>query len=231
MTTEAIGFSSDLPAAHAMRACVSGIDLAVWRSESGSVSAWENRCPHRGMRLSHGFVRGESLACIYHGWQFNTAGKCNYIPALPNLTPPDTVKPKTYSVVEQHKLIWVSATEEAVPCTIDEHMVPLRSLTFACGTAQAHAAFSETNLAPFLEVNQASVTVNPENNILTISSADTSEVTIVFQQLTPSSITAHIMANKHWTNTQQVALSRWCEHVRRVAEQETTDNAQQMRGE
>jgi len=67
-----------------MRAKTGREDLVVWRSASGVLSAWENRCPHRGMRLSHGFVRGESLACAYHGWHFECSGRCHYIPAHPD---------------------------------------------------------------------------------------------------------------------------------------------------
>ncbi|MGO7418409.1 Rieske 2Fe-2S domain-containing protein, partial [Rhizobium ruizarguesonis] len=40
--------------------------IALWSSASGRISASADRCPHRGMSLSHGFVRGETLSCIYH---------------------------------------------------------------------------------------------------------------------------------------------------------------------
>ena len=40
------------------------------------------------MRLSHGFVRSEKLACIFHGWQYDGAGSCVGIPAHPDLAPP-----------------------------------------------------------------------------------------------------------------------------------------------
>ena len=71
MTSQPVGLSEDLAPTQVMRATVAQHDIAVWRSVSGVISAWHNRCPHRGMRLSHGFVRGESLACAYHGWHFN----------------------------------------------------------------------------------------------------------------------------------------------------------------
>jgi len=68
MTAQPIGLSRNLAQRQVMRAVLmqpggNDLDIAVWRSVSGVVNAWENRCPHRGMRLSHGFVRGESLAC------------------------------------------------------------------------------------------------------------------------------------------------------------------------
>ena len=36
-------------------------DVAVWRSMQGHVQIWENRCPHRSVRLSLGQVQGEYL--------------------------------------------------------------------------------------------------------------------------------------------------------------------------
>jgi Rieske [2Fe-2S] domain len=35
--------------------------VVVWRGQDGKVHAWEDWCPHRGMRLSFGFARGKSL--------------------------------------------------------------------------------------------------------------------------------------------------------------------------
>ena len=67
-------------------------ELAVWRSASGRIAAWRDRCPHRGMRLSHGFVRGESLNCIYHGWTYGADGACRRIPAHPEVVPPATIR-------------------------------------------------------------------------------------------------------------------------------------------
>src|SRR3989338_2212937 len=105
----AVGLSRDLPAGVAMPALWQGRELAVWRSASGKLSAWNDRCPHRGMRLSHGFVRGETLACIYHGWVYGTSGSCIHIPAHPDLVPPATIKAETFLCVEAGGGVWVGA--------------------------------------------------------------------------------------------------------------------------
>src|SRR3989338_6664161 len=102
----AVGLSRDLPAGVAMPALWQGRELAVWRSASGKLSAWNDRCPHRGMRLSHGFVRGETLACIYHGWVYGTSGSCIHIPAHPDLVPPATIKAETFLCVEAGGVVW-----------------------------------------------------------------------------------------------------------------------------
>ena len=132
MTSQPVGLSEDLAPTQVMRATVAQHDIAVWRSVSGVISAWHNRCPHRGMRLSHGFVRGESLACAYHGWHFNCEGYCHYIPAHPELTPPKTVRPAIYSVAEQGGLIWVDPQDAAQPVSLPRDTTALRSLTLAC---------------------------------------------------------------------------------------------------
>lgn len=57
-------------------------------------------CPHRGMRLSLGFIRGDQVACLYHGWHYD-AGQCRYIPAHPQLTPPETIRVQAFETAER----------------------------------------------------------------------------------------------------------------------------------
>ena len=97
----AVGLSADLLPSMAMPGRVTGTDLAIWRAASGQVHIWGDRCPHRGMRLSHGFVRDETLSCIYHGWQYGADGGCNHIPAHPALIPPKSICATTYACAEQ----------------------------------------------------------------------------------------------------------------------------------
>ena len=63
------------------------------------------------MRLSHGFVRGETLACIYHGWQYGSDSSCTYIPAHPNLAPPKTICATKYACVREGPALWVALEE------------------------------------------------------------------------------------------------------------------------
>ncbi len=50
MTTTWIanGLSPDLPRAVVMHGDWQGVELAIWRSATGRLSAWKDRCPHRG---------------------------------------------------------------------------------------------------------------------------------------------------------------------------------------
>ncbi|MBZ9938084.1 Rieske (2Fe-2S) protein [Mesorhizobium sp. BR1-1-16] len=85
-------------------------ELVVWRDLAGVSHVWEDRCPHRGMRLSFGFVRGNHIACLYHGWAYDTAGQCRAIPAHPDLAVPETIKVATYHSAEASGLILVHSS-------------------------------------------------------------------------------------------------------------------------
>ena len=135
-----VALAQDLPAGTAMPARISAGPIALWRSQSGRVAASADRCPHRGMRLSHGFVRGEALSCIYHGWTYAQAGNCLRIPAHPGLTPPETIRVATFPVEESGGIIWVGEGEPADKPPLVEDFVPLRSLTIGGGLAALEAA-------------------------------------------------------------------------------------------
>jgi phenylpropionate dioxygenase-like ring-hydroxylating dioxygenase large terminal subunit len=90
-----------------MSARLLGQDLVLWRL-NGQVMAWQDLCLHRGTRLSLGWVSGERLVCPYHGWEYNSAGRCALMPAHPNQTPSTKAKVCTYRTCEAYDLIWVS---------------------------------------------------------------------------------------------------------------------------
>lgn len=124
-----VALSRDVPPLVVMPVVVGGRELALWRSASGRLAAWADRCPHRGMRLSHGFVRGEALSCIYHGWSYGSAGNCLRIPAHPDLEPPETIRVPVHAATEAGGVVWVAEAEPDIPPPDLGTMVPLRSLT------------------------------------------------------------------------------------------------------
>ena len=103
------GLSAGLRPRDVRRARIRGDDLAIWRRGDGAVRAFENRCPHRGMRLSFGFVRDNCLTCLYHGWTYDGGGACVAIPAHPGLAPPRGLKVRKYACAERNGMIWVGA--------------------------------------------------------------------------------------------------------------------------
>ena len=102
-----IAASSDLLFRHVFHGQLLGRELAVWRADDGHINVWENRCLHRGVRLSIGINDGRELKCQYHGWRYSnrTAG-CTYIPAHPADAPARTITNRTFPAKERYGLIW-----------------------------------------------------------------------------------------------------------------------------
>ena len=49
-------------------------DVVAWRDANGAVNVVEDRCPHRGARLSRGRIIDGQIACAYHGLQLDGDG-------------------------------------------------------------------------------------------------------------------------------------------------------------
>ena len=102
-----IASSGDLVFRHVFHAKLLGRELAVWRADDGFVNVWENRCLHRGVRLSIGINDGHELRCQYHGWRYaNRTAGCTYIPAHPADAPARSICNNTYPAREGYGLVW-----------------------------------------------------------------------------------------------------------------------------
>jgi phenylpropionate dioxygenase-like ring-hydroxylating dioxygenase large terminal subunit len=82
-------------------------ELVVWRRADGTLQAWDDRCPHRGSKLSLGRVVDDQLACPYHGWRFDGSGRCTLRPAQPGGPLPKDPVVATFHATERHGLVWV----------------------------------------------------------------------------------------------------------------------------
>ncbi len=218
VVTEPIGLSINLPANRVMRALVHDHDVAVWRSASGRLSAWTNRCPHRGMRLSHGFVRGEALACLYHGWHYDAEGKCRYIPAHPELTPPETITVQSYSVAESGGVLWLATSGDAKPIALPDNLQPVRSITFDCKADAVEKVMSETTISDASGEPLRANSVSQKPCALSFETADGKTAVLVLLQQGLDGTTAHILAADDWITDGLVKISRWSEMTRRIAE-------------
>lgn len=86
------------------------VELILVRLSSGTVLAYADCCPHRGMPLRHGSFDGTQISCCYHGWRFEAStGTCAAIPALPltDKTPPDRFRLRSFLCREVQGNIWV----------------------------------------------------------------------------------------------------------------------------
>ncbi|MDG2428275.1 MAG: Rieske 2Fe-2S domain-containing protein [Acidimicrobiales bacterium] len=128
-----IASAEDLPYRHIFQGQLLGRELAVWRADDDFVNIWENRCLHRGVRLSIGRNEGLELKCQYHGWRYaNRSAGCTYIPAHPADAPARTICNRTFPVCERYGLIWSGEDPTGDPPEISllekGRTLPLRSI-------------------------------------------------------------------------------------------------------
>lgn len=103
-----IAFEHELkPGVHIHRKIV-GENLIIFKTKTGKVAVLEDRCCHRNVQLSLGYVSGEHIKCGYHGWEFNTDGLCKHIPVLGNEKPIyKNACIKRFSYELKNKIYWV----------------------------------------------------------------------------------------------------------------------------
>ncbi len=106
----------DVPPRHVFHGQLLGRELAVWRADDGYINVWENRCLHRGLRLSIGVNNGHELMCQYHGWRYaNRTAQCTYIPAHPADAPARTIFNRTFPAAERYGLVWSGEAPSGPP--------------------------------------------------------------------------------------------------------------------
>lgn len=197
----AVTLSVDIEAGSAAPVLLAGAEVVVWRSASGSLQAWEDRCPHRGMRLSFGFVRGERLACLYHGWQYDTDAACTAIPAHPDLTPPRTICANAYGCVETGGLVFVGLAETAAPPPELPAATPVRS----------------TTVLESLPGLAARLGIDPDAAVASIDTA-AGPLLVALQPLDEARTGLHVVIPGPADATTRRAAADWSEDVRRRAE-------------
>ncbi len=90
-------------------------EFTLYRGESGQVYLTAGRCPHRGTLLHTGWVEGDNLRCLYHGWKYDTDGKCLERPAEPEDQPPEDVCIKTYPARDYSGLVFAYMGDGQAP--------------------------------------------------------------------------------------------------------------------
>jgi 5,5'-dehydrodivanillate O-demethylase len=93
-----------------------GEDLVLFRDKKGRVGLIEDRCAHRGASLCYGRVEDRGIACPYHGWLYDTRGKCLETPPEPEDSKFRlTVRQKAYPVQKFVGLYWTYMGPEPAP--------------------------------------------------------------------------------------------------------------------
>ena len=79
----------------------------------GLLSAAHDLCPHRGTKLSLGYVRDGKLTCPYHGLEFDGAGQCVGVPAHGAAKGrPRYLDLQTVLAAERFGLVWICLLPE-----------------------------------------------------------------------------------------------------------------------
>lgn len=60
-----------------------GQDLVLFRDAQGHFGLLDRDCPHRGADLAFARHEGDGIRCPFHGWKFDTTGRCLETPAEP----------------------------------------------------------------------------------------------------------------------------------------------------
>lgn len=109
--------TSELPIGGLKGTVMLGLPILVCKNRQGEVSAMRDICPHRGMPLSFGRMRGDCVECAYHGWLFDGKGRCREIPALVKDSPiqADKIGIPTYPCRERDGYVWVFVTDPQRP--------------------------------------------------------------------------------------------------------------------
>lgn len=221
-----VALADDLASGRVMRAVIDSdtpLDLAVWRSQSGKVHAWDNRCPHRGMRLSFGFVRGERLSCIYHGWQYGEGGTCQHIPAHPDMVPPTSICAKTYGCAEGDGLIWVSASQQAEQDFSIHGGDTIRSIAINASVSDVKSCFSTLPFPIDLSDSGDGMYQTLENSDACLivegsSNHQTRKLIARFLAVNSTKTVVHLQTDPTATAGLKIVLSRWAESLRWSAE-------------
>ncbi|CAH0341947.1 Rieske (2Fe-2S) protein [Rhizobium sp. CECT 9324] len=191
---------------------IDGAEYVVWRDDKGKAHVWEDRCPHRGMRLSFGFVRGDQIACLYHGWRYDNAGQCRLIPAHPDLDVPKTIKVPTFAVVEAAGLIWAAVSPDTDRTTmpdLPEDLLSVRSLY-----VDAPLALCRDRLAEVSPPDMEPAEVAELSPLCLQRTAAGSTLVIAFQPLNADRTALHILVSASADNQTRAQLATWATGLR-----------------
>lgn len=168
----------------------------AYRTASGLLRAFVDRCPHRGASFKTGWLEDACLRCPYHGWGFDPDGHCVDIPADSDGTRvPIAARLQSVVVVEQGGFVWLSADVEpdlaSLPSGLIESLAELQLL--ASGERPVAAYFGHVTEA-LTELPYLSSLISTQRLRLDCESVQSTDQSLsasyqVFEKNTPLTIT------------------------------------------
>lgn len=96
-----------------------GEDLVLFKDRGGRHGLVDRHCPHRRADLSYGYVEQCGLRCSYHGWLYDSSGRCLAQPyedvANPRARFKDKIRIKAYPVEVKAGLLWAYLGPQPAP--------------------------------------------------------------------------------------------------------------------
>lgn len=95
-------------------------EVVLYRQANGEPVALAGRCPHRLYPLAQSRLRGDHIACGYHGFVFGSDGQCVHIPTQDKI--PASMRVRRYPVAEHLGWIWIwmGDPEQADPALLPQ---------------------------------------------------------------------------------------------------------------
>ena len=139
-----VSLSSALPAGRAKPILIMGQQFTLYRGESGLAHVVGHRCAHRSTQLSTGWIKGDCIQCMYHGWTFDGEGQCVERPGEDPPGPMPIIRIPAYPTREHLDLIYVYLGSGEVPAFPpfpvfeDEGVVESSAYDFPCNWFQTY---------------------------------------------------------------------------------------------
>lgn len=90
-----------------------GKELVFWRDDRNQINCIIDKCCHRGASLSRGKIVEDNIQCPFHGFEYDSNGKVNHIPANGrDAVVASNYKVDSYRVEEAYDFIWLWNSEE-----------------------------------------------------------------------------------------------------------------------
>ncbi|KMS61283.1 phenylpropionate dioxygenase-like ring-hydroxylating dioxygenase large terminal subunit [Sphingobium wenxiniae] len=100
-----IGWSAEIAPGATKAMKYFGEDMVAFRTEDGKLVVMDAHCKHLGAHLAYGGkVKGDCIACPYHGWEWNSQGANIHVPYQDK---PTGAKLRTRHIIERHGIIFM----------------------------------------------------------------------------------------------------------------------------
>src|SRR5690606_33053648 len=152
------------PDGRPVRVRLLGEDLVAFRDSGGRPGILAEHCPHRQASLYLGRNEQGGLRCVYHGWKFDTEGRCLDLPSEPPGSPMcQRIRARAYPCGERGGIVWAWLGEGQAPALpefewalVEPEQRYMSKRLLECNWAQAlegdidssHASFLHSRLSP-----------------------------------------------------------------------------------